>query len=134
MSMAMDCASGASVRRRAEVAAQLPSSIFGVMTNPLSGQCDVLGVPALSDAYRLPIATRVPALFVSGTLDSNTPPEQVERARPGFANSTHLIVERAGHESTLIPEVTEAIAGFFHGDAVISRTIKGPVWRFEALR
>ena len=71
---------------------------------------------------------------MSGTLDSNTPPEQVERARPGFANSTHLVVEHAGHESTLIPDVAEAIAGFYRGDVVTSRTIKGPDWRFEALR
>jgi hypothetical protein len=67
----------ARTRRRAEVAAQLPGSIFGEMTNPLAGLCRVAGVPELPDAYRLPITTRVPALFVSGTLDSNTPPEQV---------------------------------------------------------
>ncbi|MEO6236035.1 MAG: alpha/beta fold hydrolase [Vicinamibacterales bacterium] len=134
MSIAMDCASAASVRRRAEIAAQLPTSILGVMTNPLPGLCDVVGVPALSDAYRLPITTRVPALFVSGTLDSNTPPEQVDRARPGFAVSTHLIVEHAGHESTLVPEVADAIAAFLRGDVITSRTIKGPAWRFEPLR
>jgi pimeloyl-ACP methyl ester carboxylesterase len=134
MSIAMDCASGASAGRRAEVVAQLPGSIFGEMTNPLPGLCRVVGVPELPDAYRLPIATRVPALFVSGTLDSNTPPEQVERARPGFAGSAHLIVEQAGHESTLIPEVADAIAAFFRGDAVASRTIKGPPLRFEPLR
>jgi pimeloyl-ACP methyl ester carboxylesterase len=134
MSLAMDCASGASSARHAEVAAQLPGSIFGEMTNPLPGLCGVVGVPALTDTFRLPIATRVPSLFVSGTLDSNTPPEQVERARPGFAGSTHLVVEHAGHESTLIAEVADAIGAFFRGAAVTSRTIKGPALRFDPLR
>jgi hypothetical protein len=34
----------------------------------------------------------------------------------------------------LIPEVADAIAAFFRGDAVVSRTIKGPPLRFEPLR
>jgi pimeloyl-ACP methyl ester carboxylesterase len=116
------------------VRAQLRTSIFGDMTNALAGLCAVVGVPLLPDAYRSPITTRVPALFVSGTLDSNTPPEQVERARPGFIGSAHLIVRHAGHESTLVPEVASAIAAFFHGDAVVSRTIEGPALRFDAPR
>jgi len=134
MALAMDCASGASARRHAEIAAQLSTSIFGGMTNPLSGLCDVIAVPQLPDVYRAPLTTRVPALFISGTLDSNTPPEQAERARPGFAHSAHLVVEGAGHESTLIDEVADAIAAFFRGEATVSRTIKGPILRFRALR
>ena len=134
MAYAMDCASGASVRRRAAVAAQEPGSIFGAMTNPLSGVCSVIGEVMLPDSFRVPIETRVPALFVSGTLDSNTPPEQVERARPGFATSAHLIVEHAGHESTLIDEVADVIAAFLRGDTVASRTITGSLVRFQPLR
>ena len=134
MSVAMDCASGASADRRAAIARQIPASIFGVMTNPLSDLCDVVGVPVLPDSFRAPVITSVPALFVSGTLDSNTPPEQVERERPGFARSAHLIVTDAGHESTLIPAVADAIEGFFRGDAVESRTIAGPPLRFVGIR
>jgi pimeloyl-ACP methyl ester carboxylesterase len=134
MSLAMDCASGASAARVAEIAAQLPTSIFGSMTNPLPSQCAVLGVPKLPGAYRAPIVTRIPALFVSGTLDSNTPPEQVERALPGFGHAAHLVVEFAGHESTLVPQVADAIAAFLRGEAVTSRAIKGPPLLFESLR
>jgi CubicO group peptidase (beta-lactamase class C family)/pimeloyl-ACP methyl ester carboxylesterase len=134
MNFAMDCASGAPPSRRAAIRTELPRSIFGVMTNPLSGVCDVLGIPELSDAYRAPLSTDVPSLFVSGTLDSNTPPEQADRGRREFSRSSHLVVTDAGHESTLIPEVAEGIAEFLRGADVPSRTIAGPRLRFESLR
>ena len=133
MGQAMDCASGASATRKAAVAAQIPGSIFGVMTNPMPDLCGVLGVPELPDSFRAPIASRVPALFISGTLDSNTPPEQAEGARAGFPQSAHLIVEHAGHESTLTAEVAAAVAAFLRGEAVASGTIPGPPLRFASL-
>ena len=133
MGLSMDCASGASASRRAAIAAQEPASIFGVMTNPGGDACAILGVPELPDAFRAPLTTRVPALFLSGTLDSNTPPEQAEGARAGFAQSVHLIVENAGHESTLTPEAVAAVAAFLRGEAVKSRTIAAPAPRFQSL-
>lgn len=63
-----------------------------------------------------------------------TPPEQAERARPGFAHSSHLIVEGAGHESTLIEDVADAIAAFFRGETIVSRTLKGAALRFDVLQ
>lgn len=133
MSLAVDCASGGSVQRRREIARQIPRSIFGSMTNP-PAFCNEVGVPMLDDAFRRPVASTVTALFVSGTLDSNTPPEQAESARRGFAASTHLVVRDAGHESTLVPEVAVLVASFLAGEKVADRTIQGPPLRFLSLR
>ena len=39
-----------------------------------------------------------PVLFISGTLDSNTPPYQAEEMRWSMPRSMHVIVQNAGHE------------------------------------
>jgi pimeloyl-ACP methyl ester carboxylesterase len=63
-------------------------------------------------------------LFISGSLDSNTPPYQAEQVRWGFPNSVHLIVENAGHESTLpLADVHKAMVDFLNGVDVSGRRI-----------
>ena len=70
----------------------------------------------------------IPALFISGSLDSNTPPYQAEQVRWGFPNSVHLIVENAGHESTLpLREVQQAMVDFLKGVDVTARRIVAPM-------
>ena len=73
-------------------------------------------MPPLPESFRAPIISTLPTLFISGSLDSNTPPYQAEEVRWGFPNSVHVIVENAGHESTLpLPEVQKADGGFSEG-------------------
>lgn len=57
----------------------------------------------------------VPTLFISSSLDANTPPYQAEEVRWGFPTGVHLVVENAGHESTLVPEAQRAIVDFLGG-------------------
>jgi len=123
MGTAMDCASGVSPERLARINRELPEGLLGVMTNfPFPQVCQVLKLQALPESYRKPIASTVPSLFISGSLDSNTPPYQAEEVRWGFPNSTHLVVENAGHESTLpLPEVQKAIVDFLKGIDVSGR-------------
>ena len=67
---------------------------------------DVLGHPDLGDAFRAPIRTDVTTLFVSGVLDNNTQPFQADEVRKTFKNSTHIVIDNAGHESMLVhPQV-----------------------------
>ncbi|HYB94896.1 MAG TPA: alpha/beta hydrolase [Vicinamibacterales bacterium] len=114
MPFAMDCASGVTSERLARINRELPTSALGVMTNfPFPFVCDALQITTLPDAFRAPIVSTLPVLFISGTLDSNTPPYQAEEVRWGFPNSTHLVIENAGHESTLPrPDVQRAIVDF----------------------
>lgn len=73
-------------------------------------------------------------LFVSGTLDSNTPPYQAEEVRWGLPRAMHLIVPNAGHED-LEPngDVQGVIADFFAGKDVSSRRVAMPVPDFKSV-
>ncbi len=135
MAIAMDCASGVSSWRAAQIAAETPASIFGAMTNaPFPEVCGVLELAPLGDEFRAPLASMVPALFISGTLDANTPPFQAEELRWGFPFSTHLVVEGAGHESTLPhPDVQQAILDFLRGADVRGRSVAVPL-KFAPVR
>lgn len=114
MGIAMDCASGASETRMGQIRLERPRTLFAGMTETTYPDvCEVVSVPRLDDSFREPVRSTVPTLFVSGTLDANTPPHQAEEVRWGFPNSAHLVVGNAGHESTLTdPEVQAAIFRF----------------------
>lgn len=119
ISIVNDTASGASRERLRLVENQAKKSIFGNSMNFFDELGDAVGNPDLGDAYRAPIHTSVRSLFISGTLDWNTPPEQAEAVRKTFKNSTHLIVEHGGHESQLVhPAIQKAIVEFFAGKDV----------------
>ena len=85
MGAAMDCASGTSTERMAVINRELPTALLGRMTNfPFPEICELLKLPALPADYRAPIVSTLPALFISGALDSNTPPYQAEEVSWGF--------------------------------------------------
>jgi pimeloyl-ACP methyl ester carboxylesterase len=135
MPIATDCASGASSRRWEQIVAESPGSVFGEVTNfPFPDVCVALGSPDLGDDYRGPISGGVPTLFVSGTLDSNTPPYQAEEIRWGLTRASHLIVENAGHEDTIVSsEVQRTIHEFLAGGEVSGRHVALPRPKFLSL-
>lgn len=120
MTTMMDLYSGVTAERLARIKKEIPTSILGnAMNFPDMYVGDVWGNPDLGDEYRGPLLSSARTLFISGTLDSNTPPYQAEELRWGFANGSHIIVEYAGHEDTLPnPEVQSAIVDFFNGKDV----------------
>jgi pimeloyl-ACP methyl ester carboxylesterase len=132
MSVATDCASGGSSARKARVTREAAGTVMGDIANIFFDQrCAAVGVPDLGDEFRGALRTNVPTLFISGTLDSQTPPEQVEEVRRGFAHSVHLIVENAGHESTLPDErVEDFMLRFYRGEQVRDTTIALPPVKF----
>ena len=125
MGFAMDCASGVSPERLERINRETPGSLLGIMTNyPYPQVCEAINIPPLPETFRSPIVSLLPTLFISGSLDSNTPPYQAEQVRWGFPNSVHLIVENAGHESTLtIADVQKAMLEFLKGVDVSGRRI-----------
>lgn len=135
MATAIDCASAAPADRLARIRAEEPASIFGVMTNfPFPEVCAAAGLEPLGSGFHEPVRSDVPTLFVSGTLDSNTPPSQAEAIMRGFSSSSHLIVEGAGHESTLTDEVRARIVRFLSGGDVENATLPGPPVTFRLPR
>lgn len=133
MSAAMDCASGSSAQRARDVAAQRARSRFGTsMIFYDRALCTAIDAADLGASYRTAISSDVPTLFVSGSLDNQTPPEQAERVKRGFARGAHLVVDNAGHESTLnVPAVMSAIDRFMRGATVGDSTITVPMPRFR---
>lgn len=125
MSLAMDVASGQTPQRRALAEAQARESLFGDALNfPFPALGDGLGLVDLGDAFRGPLRSDVPVLFISGTLDGRTPPANAEALRPGFSDSRTLRVRGASHDNELwlgnpaiAAGITEFLAGRSVGDA-----------------
>ena len=135
MAYGMRCSAGATASRDREIAREAQLSILGnALNRPYPAVCDALPPVDLGDSFRAPIVSNVPVLFISGTLDSNTPPYQAEQVRWGMPHATHIVVQNAGHED-LEPnaEVQAAIADHFAGKDVASRRIALPAPDFRSV-
>ena len=132
MTWVMDGASGASPGRWERINAEARTALFGnVMNFPYPHIDDVYGTPDLGENFRAPIVSDVRTLFLTGTLDWNTPPYQAEQVRWGFVNARHIIVENAGHEQVLPqPEIQRAIERFLRGEEVRDVHLALPPLRF----
>jgi pimeloyl-ACP methyl ester carboxylesterase len=136
MNLAMDAASGATAGRSALIEAQAKTSRFADIVNfPFPAAERAIGVPDLGDAFRAPVVTNARILVISGALDFNTPPFQSEEFRWGAPNTTHLIVENAGHEQTFLQnnEAWPVARDFLTGQDVKDRRITYPPLRFIPL-
>jgi len=139
MPLMMDCASGATPARRARIAAERrdPANLLGeAILDPTDPRiCRAAGSPDLGDAYRGPMDCEVPVLFVSGTLDVRTPPENVEEIRAGFSNGAHCVVQNAAHDGRelMSPEYRDLLQAFLRGERVADAVIRLPAIRFKAI-
>lgn len=136
MSQLMDGASGASPERWAMIKTQAKQSQFGAMANTGWPELyEVLEVEDLGEEFRAPLISPVRILMLSGSLDWNTPPYQAERLRFGLPNSSHIIVENAGHEQILPqPHIQRAILTFLMGQNVKSEQISLPKMKFVPIK
>ena len=81
----------------------------------------------LGEAFRAPLRSDVPALFVSGTLDGRTPPANAVALLPGFSDAVHLLVRGASHDDELWlgnPKIAAHVAGFLAGRPVIDAELE----------
>ena len=131
MARAINCAMGASPARVARAKAEAEWTVLGlpfddVMMSP--DYCQAIGAAEPDAESWRPFASDVPTLFLSGSLDSNTPPSQAEEVRYGFGRGVHLVVENGGHETLPIAAVQEAVVDFFRGVDVGGRRLTaGPI-------
>jgi pimeloyl-ACP methyl ester carboxylesterase len=126
----MDAASGATRERRVQIRREAQDSLLDNVMNFLDVG-EVFGNPDLGDEYRSPIRGGVPTLFISGSLDNNTPPGQADEVRKHFKSSAHLIVDNAGHEDMLInQQVQQAIVDYFSGRDIRHVKVSLPTLRF----
>lgn len=129
MAATMDAASGASDSRMARIKEDKEKSLFRHVVNP---RLDMnWPSPDLGEEFRAPLVTNTRTLFMSGTLDFNTPPYQAEEVRWGYANSSHIIVKNAGHEQILTHSGSiPAIVRFLKGDSVDDVALFHPPLKF----
>jgi hypothetical protein len=138
MSIAMDCASGISSARRQRIVEEAKGTLLGDAINaPFPEICAGLGVPDAGDAFRTPLASNVPALLISGTLDGRTRPRQADELRLTMPNAEHLVIEGAGHSDPLFlatPKIVEAMKAFLRGEPLRERYVDAPPVKFVAPR
>jgi pimeloyl-ACP methyl ester carboxylesterase/cytochrome c-type biogenesis protein CcmH/NrfG len=130
----IDGASGATAERRTQIQREAKDSLFGDLANFLLTDLKAVWQPKdLGDAFRQPVKSKVPTLFISGSLDANTPPHRTEEVRQGFPNSVHLVIENSGHQDALrAAGVIEAIAAFVAGKSVAQKRYALPAVEFVA--
>ncbi|HEX9938558.1 MAG TPA: alpha/beta fold hydrolase [Longimicrobium sp.] len=122
MATAIDCAGGWPTGRLADARRRSGDALFGTLNLQWEGNgCERAGLRRGTGGPL--IFSPVPTLFLSGTLDTVTPPHQAEAVRWGFPASTHLVIENSGHEMLPAREVQEAVAAFLAGEDVSSRRI-----------
>jgi pimeloyl-ACP methyl ester carboxylesterase len=110
-----DAASGVSPARAETIRTQAATTRLGdAMNFPFPDINAVWDMPDLGDAFRAPVETDIPTLFVAATLDGITPVAQTREIMRGFSRARLLVVENGGHNSQLRPpEVAAAIAAFY---------------------
>ena len=128
----LDGASGVSPARAARIAAEAPQARLGDAANfPFPEVAGAARIEPLPAAFRAPLTSSVPALFVTGELDGNTPPDQAERVRAGFRDSYHLVVDNAGHDAAwVVPGALDALVAFLGGRDVRGARASAPPRRF----
>ncbi|MEM7583072.1 MAG: alpha/beta hydrolase [Acidobacteriota bacterium] len=117
MPEAMEATSSVSPARRARVLAERDQALLGDTLNlpvlPDWSLSKALGVTELPAAFRSPLRSKVPTLFLSGTLDGRTYPASHRELAAGFSRSTFLTIEGAGHDLFMSsPRVEERILDF----------------------
>ncbi len=122
----IDCSAVMPADRVTRVEAEARVSRFGNVRNvdlqpPV---CEAaLGKAAAAEPIREPLFSRVPTLFISGTMDANTPPFDAETLRWGFPNAVHVVVNNGFHETLPAPQVQDLVVDFFAGRDVSGRSI-----------
>ena len=127
MGRTTDCSAGTFPERALRASDEARTSLFGSISE-IDMQPDVCKAAVenftLGTEYFAPLYSTVPTLFLSGTLDSNTPPMNAELMRWGFPNSTHIVVENGFHETLPDDSVQAVVVDFFKGQDVSERHVK----------
>jgi pimeloyl-ACP methyl ester carboxylesterase len=134
---AMRCASGASPDRLARIDSERRRVTLGdTLDFAEDSVCHAWGVPRLPDEFRSPVVSRVPALFVSGSLDGDTPQANAGEVMKGFANGRHLLVEGAAHSLLAFQDAKarEVLYDFLADGRVRSERVPLPPLAFEMPR
>jgi pimeloyl-ACP methyl ester carboxylesterase len=114
-----------------------PRTLLGrALDFPYPEICDAWEVPSLGETFRSPVQSRVPALFISGTLDARTPLDNAREVARGFVDGRELLIEGGGHGDDLLlsaPEIGQTLARFLRGEPVRSAQVSLAPITFQVL-
>jgi|JI10StandDraft_1071094.scaffolds.fasta_scaffold31090_3 pimeloyl-ACP methyl ester carboxylesterase len=124
----MDLASGIDPERTAQVEREAARGVLGDALNfPMPHLVGIRPSIDLGAAFRAPLRSSVPTLFISGTLDGRTSPAEARVVRAGFARGRALTVENGGHNIfEADPRVAEAVVTFLRGGTPAERIVMSP--------
>jgi pimeloyl-ACP methyl ester carboxylesterase len=131
---AMRCASGASAERTRQVEAERRVATLGDATDFAEERvCRALGVAPLPEIFRSPVRASLPTLFVSGTLDGDTPESNAAEVLRGFSNGEHLSVVGGAHSLLGFEDSASrsAITRFFEGGRLQTGRLEMAALAFE---
>jgi pimeloyl-ACP methyl ester carboxylesterase len=130
MTYMTDLASGVSAERARRIREEAPTALLG---NAINFPFDdpefqaAWAAPDLGPAFRAPIRSSVPVLFISGTLDGRTSLGDAEEIRRGFPNSAHIVIDGASHNPyALTPALRDAMVRFARGEPVRDARLTAP--------
>jgi pimeloyl-ACP methyl ester carboxylesterase len=134
MAFMMDCASGASPERLAQIEREAGQCLLGNAANfPFPEIGAAWGNPDLGPSFRAPVRSSVPVLFVSGTLDGRTPVSNADEVQAGFPNGARFIIEGASHGDDLFvasPSIKHVMVEFMKGKPPSTISVTIPPLRF----
>ena len=128
----VDCASGATAERHAQIEREENQTLLGgIINGALFDYCDDLGGIDLTDEFRADLYSKVPTLLISGTLDVRTPVSNAEEVLKGLVNGQQLIIENISHSHGELGEeqtqqLLDAIAQFLKGKPLPTTRIVNP--------
>jgi len=124
----MDLASGIDSARLALVQREAARGVLGDALNyPMPHVAGLRPAIDLGTAFRAPLVSSVPTLFISGTLDGRTSPAEAAVVRAGFRRGRAMIVEYGGHNIfEADTRVAEAVVMFLRGEMPVERIVMTP--------
>jgi len=131
----MRCASGATAPRLARIEAERGSATLPDAADLAEDRvCAAWGVPRLGDDFRGPVSSAVPTLFVSGSLDGDTPERNTHEILAGFSKAARLQIDGAAHSLLGLESESErdAIAEFLSGGGAKQAVVRLPAIAFAA--
>jgi pimeloyl-ACP methyl ester carboxylesterase len=126
MQFGVSCSDGWSAARHQLAQEQASHSVFGdaPFIHLDTGLCSGVSAASSRNDSLLPVWSSVPALLVSGTLDSTTPSFQAEEVLSGFVNGGFVLVENGFHETLPSPDVQALVTEFFSGADIRRRMVQ----------
>lgn len=78
----------------------------------LEAMCEMWPAGPIDNEFKVPVATDLPFLLLSGDADPITPPRYAELAAVDLGNATHLIGRHQGHGQIMVGCTSQLVADF----------------------